>query len=62
MAGDRNIYEKAMNAGHSAAWDQEWDRAIGAYGRAVQEFPEDPDAHRSLGLVHYDSSPFVTGR
>jgi tetratricopeptide (TPR) repeat protein len=51
MAGDRNIYEKAMNAGHSAAWDQQWDRAIAAYGRAVQEFPEDPDAHRSLGLA-----------
>jgi len=51
MAGDRTIYEKAMNAGHSAAWDQQWDRAIAAYGRAVQEFPEDPDAHRSLGLA-----------
>lgn len=51
MVGDRNIYEKAMNAGNSAAWDHEWDRAIGAYGRAVQEFPEDPDAHRSLGLA-----------
>ncbi len=51
MAGNRKIYEKAMNAGHSAAWDQQWDRAIAAYGRAVQEFPEDPDAHRSLGLA-----------
>ncbi|MFC1961082.1 tetratricopeptide repeat protein, partial [Chloroflexota bacterium] len=43
--------EKAMNAGNTAAWDHEWDRAIAAYGRAVQEFPEDPDAHRSLGLA-----------
>lgn len=51
MAGDRAVYNKAMNTGHSAAWDQEWDRAIAAYGRAVQEFPEDPDAHRSLGLA-----------
>jgi tetratricopeptide (TPR) repeat protein len=51
MAGDRKIYDKAMNTGHSAAWDQQWDRAIAAYGRAVQEFPEDPDAHRSLGLA-----------
>ncbi|MBN1967309.1 MAG: tetratricopeptide repeat protein [Anaerolineae bacterium] len=40
-----------MNAGNSAAWEQQWDRAIAAYGRAVQEFPEDPDAHRSLGLA-----------
>ncbi len=51
MAGNRAIYDKAMNAGHSAAWDQQWDKAIAAYGRAVQEFPEDPDAHRSLGLA-----------
>ena len=51
MAGDREVYNKAMNTGHSAAWDQQWDRAIAAYGRAVQEFPEDPDAHRSLGMA-----------
>ncbi|GAB4569710.1 MAG: hypothetical protein Kow0077_02680 [Anaerolineae bacterium] len=51
MAGDRAIYNKAMSTGHNAAWDQEWDKAIAAYGRAVQEFPEDPDAHRSLGLA-----------
>jgi len=51
MAGNREIYDKAMNAGDIAAWDQQWDRAIVAYGRAVQEFPEDPTAHRSLGLA-----------
>ncbi len=51
MAGNREIFEKAMNAGHSAAWDQQWDKAIAAYGRAIQEFPEDPDAHNSLGLA-----------
>ncbi|NLF74341.1 MAG: tetratricopeptide repeat protein, partial [Chloroflexi bacterium] len=51
MAGNRQIYEQAMNVGHSAAWDQEWDKAIAAYGRAVQEMPEDPAAHNSLGLA-----------
>jgi tetratricopeptide (TPR) repeat protein len=51
MAGDRKNYEQAMNAGHSAAWDQEWDKAILAYARAIQEFPEDPTAHNSLGLA-----------
>lgn len=40
-----------MNMGHSAAWDQEWDKAIAAYGRAVKEMPEDPAAHNSLGLA-----------
>lgn len=51
MAGNREIYNKAMAAGDSAAWDQQWDKAIAAYGRAVQEFPEDPDSHRNLGLA-----------
>ncbi len=51
MAGNRQIYEQAMNMGHQAAWDQDWDRAIAAYGRAVKEMPEDPAAHNSLGLV-----------
>lgn len=51
MPGNRAIYDQAMNMGHSAAWDQQWDKAIAAYGRAVQEFPEDPAAHNSLGLA-----------
>ncbi len=51
MPGNRKIYEQAMQMGHSAAWDQEWDKAIAAYGRAVQEMPEDPAAHNSLGLA-----------
>ncbi|NDJ78436.1 MAG: tetratricopeptide repeat protein, partial [Chloroflexi bacterium] len=51
MPGNRQIYDQAMNMGHSAAWDQEWDKAIAAYGRAVQEMPEDPAAHNSLGLA-----------
>jgi tetratricopeptide (TPR) repeat protein len=40
-----------MNMGHQSAWDQEWDKAIAAYGRAVKEMPEDPAAHNSLGLA-----------
>ncbi|WP_119067571.1 tetratricopeptide repeat protein [Aggregatilinea lenta] len=51
MPGNRPLYEQVMNMGHSAAWDQQWDKAIAAYGRAVQEFPDDPAAHNSLGLA-----------
>jgi tetratricopeptide (TPR) repeat protein len=40
-----------MNAGHNAAWDQEWSLAIQSYGRAIQEFPDDPEAHIHLGLA-----------
>jgi tetratricopeptide (TPR) repeat protein len=50
MPGNRQSYEQAMNSGHNAAWDQDWQVAIGSYGRAIQEFPEDPEAHIHLGL------------
>ncbi|MBI3360010.1 MAG: tetratricopeptide repeat protein, partial [Chloroflexi bacterium] len=40
-----------MRHGHSAAWDQQWDRAIAAYRKAIEEFPEDPNALSSLGLA-----------
>lgn len=50
MAGNREAYEQAMNSGHNAAWDQDWGMAVSAYGRAIQEYPEDPEAHIHLGL------------
>jgi tetratricopeptide (TPR) repeat protein len=50
MAGNREAFEQAMNAGHNAAWEQNWSEAIAAYGRAIQQFPQDPDAHIHLGL------------
>jgi tetratricopeptide (TPR) repeat protein len=50
MAGSKENYEQAMSAGHNAAWDQEWQLAVAAYGRAIREFPNDPDAHIHLGL------------
>ncbi len=53
MSGREDIFQKAMNEGHSAAWDQEWDKAVGAYRRALQEFPDQPKALSSLGLALY---------
>jgi tetratricopeptide (TPR) repeat protein len=51
MAGNRELYEQSMNTGHNAAWDQEWEQAVQAYGQAIQEFPENPEAHIHLGLA-----------
>ncbi len=53
MAVNRNRegYDAAMNAGHNAAWDQDWNAAIQSYGKAVQAIPDDPDAHIHLGLA-----------
>ena len=31
MAGREDVFQKSMNMGHSAAWDQQWERAAGFY-------------------------------
>lgn len=51
MAGNREIYQKSMNVGHNAAWEQNWAMAIKAYSQAIQEIPEDGEAHIHLGLA-----------
>jgi tetratricopeptide (TPR) repeat protein len=55
MAARRDIYEQAMTRGHSAAWDQQWDKAIACYRAALTEFPDDPKALTSLGLAMVQS-------
>jgi tetratricopeptide (TPR) repeat protein len=49
MPGDRKAYDEAMNTGHNAAWEKEWPAAVAAYGQAVQQFPDDAEAHIYLG-------------
>ncbi|MFT3892343.1 MAG: tetratricopeptide repeat protein [Anaerolineales bacterium] len=51
MPGREDIFQKAMNEGHSAAWDQEWQKAATAYRSALQEMPDHPKALNSLGLA-----------
>ncbi|HVN16299.1 MAG TPA: tetratricopeptide repeat protein, partial [Anaerolineales bacterium] len=58
MPGREDVFQKAMNEGHSAAWDQEWEKAIGAYRKALQEFPDHPKALNSLGLALYQVANF----
>ena len=45
--------KKYMNDGHSAAWDQQWDKAAVLYSAALQEFPDHPKALNSLALAQY---------
>jgi tetratricopeptide (TPR) repeat protein len=51
MPGNREAYDRAMTAGHNAAWDKEWPMAVAAYGQAIQEFPDDLDAHLHMGMA-----------
>ncbi|RPJ51624.1 MAG: tetratricopeptide repeat protein [Chloroflexi bacterium] len=54
MAGNKEAYQKAMNQGHSAAWDQEWEQAAECYSTALEEFPNHPQALSSLGLALFE--------
>jgi len=58
MAGREDVYQSAMNQGHSAAWDQRWDLAVDHYRKAVEEMPERPQAINNLGLAYYQLQRF----
>lgn len=58
MPEREDVFQKAMNDGHSAAWDQEWEKAAAAYRKALQEFPDHPKALNSLGLALYQLGHF----
>ncbi len=51
MPGREDIFQKHMNDGHSAAWDQQWEKAAASYRAALQEIPDQPKALNSLGLA-----------
>ncbi len=58
MPGREEVFQKAMNEGHSAAWDQEWEQAAAAYRSALQEIPDNPKALANLGLALYQLQNF----
>ncbi len=51
MTGRQDLFEESMQLGHSAAWDQDWDRALEFYRKALAEFPDNHDGLVSLGLA-----------
>jgi tetratricopeptide (TPR) repeat protein len=54
MSGDQQQYQDAMNQGHSAAWDQDWETASSYYRVAISEFPENLNALTSLALALFE--------
>src|SRR5574342_988874 len=58
MSGREDIFQKSMNEGHSAAWDQEWGKAAVAYRKALQEMPDNPKALNSLGLALFQQGSY----
>ncbi len=53
MTGDSAQFQTLMSQGHSAAWDQDWDKAIEFYRQALEVSPDHPMALASLGLSHF---------
>ncbi len=54
MTESQNRFHEAMNQGHTAAWDQDWQDAADHYRQALEEMPDDPKALVSLGLALYE--------
>ncbi|MCI0521648.1 MAG: tetratricopeptide repeat protein [Chloroflexi bacterium] len=58
MTRSEETFQEAMEQGHSAAWDQAWEKAANHYRRAVKEFPENPMALTSLGLALFEQQKY----
>ncbi len=58
MTGQEDVFQKAMSEGHSAAWDQDWEKAVDSYQKALAEFPDNAKALTSLGLALYQLNQF----
>ncbi len=54
MVDTEKLYHESMNAGHSAAWDLEWERAAQHYRKALEARPDDYQALTSLGLALFE--------
>jgi tetratricopeptide (TPR) repeat protein len=58
MAGNEELFQKAMNQGHSAAWDGMWDQASFFYRQALEQYPDNPKALTNLGLAMVELQQF----
>lgn len=58
MPEREDVFQKAINQGHSYAWDQEWGKAVSAYRKALEHIPDHPKALSSLGLALLQSQQY----
>ncbi|GAB4522647.1 MAG: hypothetical protein Fur0018_04640 [Anaerolineales bacterium] len=58
MAGNQERYQKLLNQGHSAAWEQDWAKAAEYYRQALEEIPDSPQGLISLGLALFEMQNF----
>lgn len=55
MAGNRAIFDRAMDQSREAARQNRWDEALKATVRALQEFPQDSDARTAAAVALFHS-------
>lgn len=58
MAGNRAIFERAVEQGRAAAQREDWATALKEYLRAVQELPSDLDARSNLAVALYHNGKY----
>jgi tetratricopeptide (TPR) repeat protein len=58
MTENQELFQQAMNQGHSAAWDQLWDRAASFYRKALEASPNNPQALSNLGLALFEMQDY----
>jgi tetratricopeptide (TPR) repeat protein len=54
MTETEEQFRHLMDQGHSAAWDQLWDRAAGFYRQALELMPDNPQVLNSLALALFE--------
>jgi len=48
VTGKRKVFEDALREANNFAWDGQWKKAIAAYQRALEEFPQDASVRGNL--------------
>lgn len=54
MTGNEDRFQQKMNAGHTAAWDQDWQKAADFYQEAFEIAPDEPSVLLNLGLAYFE--------
>ena len=57
--GNQEQFQQAMNQGHSAAWDQNWELAADFYRKALEDMPDNPVGLTNLGLALFEQQKYT---
>jgi tetratricopeptide (TPR) repeat protein len=58
MAGNRALYDRAMEQSREAARQKNWEEALKQAVRALQEFPQDADARSSAAVALFNTGKY----